>query len=146
MISKHISDLGDGLFVGSWLATKPETLKELNISVVVSIGCPPIKVEMNKIQFVCLELDDNTQSASKLFQIFPVILPYLHQKLKKGHKCLVHCSSGKSRSVSVLVGYLMKYKKMKMNEALDYIRTRRKCINPNEGFLDALEYYESTLT
>ena len=101
---------------------------------------------INKIQFVSLKLDDNSESASKLFQIFSVILPYLHQKLTKGHKCLVHCGSGKSKSVAVIMGYLMKYKQMKMKKAFDYIKTRRECVNPNEGFLDALEYYESTLS
>lgn len=35
---------------------------------------------------------------------------FLNQHLSEGHKCYCHCKSGKGRSASVVMAYLMKYK------------------------------------
>lgn len=54
---------------------------------------------------------------------------------------LVHCFMGMSRSVSIIVAYLIKEKDMTYTEAISYVQERRTFICPNDGFLEQLEKY-----
>lgn len=55
---------------------------------------------------------------------------------------LVHCSFGRSRSPSVTVSYLMKFKSFTFEEALQLVKTRRPVVSLNSGFLEQLRMYE----
>lgn len=141
----HIADLGDGLYVGGWLSTKPSTINSLGITSVVSMGAAPVEPNMNKVQFMSVTIDDTIQSAPNLWGSLGSILNYIHSKLINGGKCLVHCSSGKSRSVTVVTAYLMKYRKMTLKDARNFILLKRPQALPNEGFCELLELFEETL-
>jgi len=39
----------------------------------------------------------------------------------------------------------MKTKRMKLEDALNFVRERRSCICPNSGFIDQLRNYESKI-
>lgn len=52
---------------------------------------------------------------------------------------LVHCMAGKSRSPSVLIGYLMLTEGLSYEEAYNEILEKRPCINPNHGFRRQLQ-------
>lgn len=47
---------------------------------------------------------------------------------------LVHCAAGVSRSATVVTAYLMAKRGMTSSEALEYVRQRRPCVEPNIGF------------
>jgi protein-tyrosine phosphatase len=59
----------------------------------------------------------------------------IDKNLQQGIKTLVHCYVGRSRSASVILAYLMKYKQMSLREAFYYLRSRRPIIGPNFGFI-----------
>lgn len=46
---------------------------------------------------------------------------------------LVHCQMGISRSVTIVIAYLI-YKKIGYYEAIKHVKSSRKCANPNFGF------------
>ncbi|GAW00049.1 dual specificity [Lentinula edodes] len=58
-----------------------------------------------------------------------------------GGKVLVHCVMGVSRSATVLSAYLMQSRKLNPSQALELIRTRRPCVQPNYGFLKQLDAF-----
>jgi hypothetical protein len=58
---------------------------------------------------------------------------------------LVHCHKGVSRSISFVIGYLMKKNEMTLEEALSYVKSIRPIANPNETFLEQLQRYEQLL-
>ena len=69
-----------------------------------------------------------------------------------GGKTLVHCIMGISRSVAVCVAYLMRYRgiigkcdKIGAEEAVQYVKERRKYAGPNRGFMAQLLEYEQYL-
>lgn len=64
---------------------------------------------------------------------------------KLGRKCLVHCKMGKSRSASVVIAFVMKTYNWSLQKALDFVKSKRSCINPNDGFMKQLEIYEGIL-
>ncbi|KAE8305165.1 Dual-specificity protein phosphatase [Giardia duodenalis] len=59
---------------------------------------------------------------------------------------LVHCGVGVSRSALVVIGYLMIKKNMSFPDAYALLRSRRSCINPNDGFVEFLKILDAQLT
>jgi protein-tyrosine phosphatase len=61
-------------------------------------------------------------------------------------RVLVHCGEGISRSVSVVAGFLMAQYGWGRDEAVNYIKSKRRVANPNFGFMGQLqEYAEKSL-
>jgi protein-tyrosine phosphatase len=58
---------------------------------------------------------------------------------------LVHCMEGKSRSVSMVLGYLMKYKEMALLNAYKLCKKKRHIIRPNKAFWKSLMAMEKEL-
>jgi protein-tyrosine phosphatase len=48
---------------------------------------------------------------------------------------------GVSRSAAIVVAYLMKEHRKSLPEALDFLKSKRKIIHPNGGFLQQLRKY-----
>lgn len=61
-------------------------------------------------------------------------------------RVLVHCGEGISRSVSVVAAFLMAQYGWGRDEAVNYIKSKRRVANPNFGFMGQLqEYAEKSL-
>jgi len=58
---------------------------------------------------------------------------------------LVHCHKGVSRSASFVIAYLMRKNEMSLDEALEYTKSVRAVIQPNEAFMSQLKAYEAQL-
>jgi hypothetical protein len=63
---------------------------------------------------------------------------------KRGGKVLIHCFAGKSRSVTLLLAYLMKYHQHSLQSAMDLVGGKRE-IMPNIQFIHYLLNFEKTL-
>ena len=48
---------------------------------------------------------------------------------------MIHCRHGVSRSASIVIGYLIKFKKLKYEDAFNFVKSKRNCINPNSNFI-----------
>ena len=68
-------------------------------------------------------------------------LNFIEQALDKDSSAcvLVHCASGVSRSVAVVIHYLMRVECMKFHAALRRIRSIHPAANPNRAFMAQLE-------
>jgi protein-tyrosine phosphatase len=57
--------------------------------------------------------------------------------LSDGHKVLVHCHEGKSRSAGLVAAYLVRQGKFNdVEEAIEFLRTKRPRVNPNTEIVD----------
>lgn len=63
---------------------------------------------------------------------------------KKNGKIFVHCREGVSRSVSLVLAYLVRDQDMELKDAVRLVRSKRE-ISPNEGFLQQLIEYSAKL-
>jgi protein-tyrosine phosphatase len=52
---------------------------------------------------------------------------------------------GKSRSATIVIAYLMKFKNMKFEEAYKYVKGQRSMVFPNLGFMRQLREYEKLI-
>ena len=55
---------------------------------------------------------------------------------------LIHCLVGRSRSVTIIIAYLMKYHHMTADDALKYIVNKRKYANPSVKLMDSLRNFQ----
>ncbi|OQR96994.1 hypothetical protein ACHHYP_12867 [Achlya hypogyna] len=62
-----------------------------------------------------------------------------------GGKVLVHCFAGKSRSVTLVLAYLMTYQGLSLDAALALVHSVRPQAQPNQGFMRQLEAFAQTL-
>jgi protein tyrosine phosphatase len=60
-------------------------------------------------------------------------------------RVIVHCVMGVSRSCSLVLAYLMKYKGMSLKQAFDLVSSKRSVVRPNAGFWRQLIEYEKKL-
>jgi dual specificity phosphatase 12 len=58
--------------------------------------------------------------------------------LKKKEPILVHCMMGISRSPSIVANYLMRRFGYDADAALAFLKAKRRFVNPNPGFVQAL--------
>lgn len=123
------------LYVGSQDCTSSETLTEYQIKTVLSIGIEaPVKIPTVEYHF-CELLD---LPESNLISAVYLCKGIIKRSLDRNEKVLVHCNAGVSRSVSVVVAFLILDHGMSYEDAFALVKDVRPCARPNQGFLKQL--------
>jgi Leucine-rich repeat (LRR) protein len=119
------------LYLGSYRTTLNEYVyTNLNISVVYTIGRDMTPLILQDMEHKIYIIDDFDTSYINFD-----ILNSIHDHIRNGNTCLVHCQMGISRSATIVIAYLMKYCQMKLRDAYMNVFNKKKDINPNNGFL-----------
>ncbi|XP_051983880.1 dual specificity protein phosphatase 22-B isoform X2 [Xyrauchen texanus] len=137
-INKVLPDLYLGNFKD---ARDREQLARNNITHILSIHdtAAPILQEMT---YLCIAAAD--APSQNLIQHFKESIRFMHESRLKGEGCLVHCLAGVSRSVTLVVAYIMTVTGLGWQEALAAVKMARPCASPNEGFQTQLQEFETT--
>ncbi|XP_075993664.1 dual specificity phosphatase 28 [Genypterus blacodes] len=80
-----------------------------------------------------------------LFSHFDRCADAIQGEAERGGRSVVYCKNGRSRSATICVAYLMKHRRLSLNDALQKVKTSRHVINPNPGFMSQLERYQRVL-
>lgn len=130
------------LYLGSAQASKClEKLKEIRITHIVNLAGKQ-HFEGQFEYLICHFEDDVSVSfLDKLESIFQ----FINTAAEKKGKVLVHCKGGVSRSVSIVVAYLMERQKLSLKEALILIKSKRPGTRPNDGFMFQLFTLETQI-
>ncbi|XP_028300630.1 dual specificity protein phosphatase 22-B-like isoform X1 [Gouania willdenowi] len=91
--------------------------------------------------YLCIRAADH--SKHNLTQYFRESIVFIHECRLRGEGCLVHCVAGVSRSVTLVVAYVMTVTGRGWVESLAAVRCVRPCAGPNLGFLRQLEEFEN---
>ncbi|XP_074381978.1 dual specificity protein phosphatase 1-like [Apium graveolens] len=78
-------------------------------------------------------------------QYFDDCIGFIDEAKEMGGNVLVHCFVGRSRSVTIVVAYLIKKHGMSYSEALQHVKSKRAIASPNSGFLLQLQNFEKSL-
>ena len=70
----------------------------------------------------------------------------LNRWITAGHKVIVHCYAGISRSVSTVLAYLMIYKGLTYDQAYDLVKKGRPELNPHPLYIKILKGMEKRKT
>ena len=88
------------------------------------------------LDYKYIPMDDSP--SQDLLSNLPEALNFINWQLEQGHTVLVHCAAGISRSASVVIAYLMMTHGMTLDEAYQYVKSRRSIVQPNPGFMQQL--------
>jgi len=114
-------------------------LKSKSITHVLSIHDRHHEPIRDKVHLCLYAVDADNQNLS---QYFSQCNAFIHQARVSGGNVLVHCLAGVSRSVTLVIAYLMTVSDLTWHEALCAVRSARACANPNIGFQQQLILYE----
>lgn len=139
------------VYLGSKQANTPALRSLLGFTHVVQISGlphthlaglpePPVHAEGRHL-YVQLDDDEGAMLADHLPAFFDFMATCDE---KKGHRVLVHCDAGVSRSASFVIAYLMRTHGMSLRSALDHVQQSRPVIEPNLGFRSQLAALELT--
>ncbi len=70
---------------------------------------------------------------------------FIAEQLKNERALYVHCKSGKGRSASLVMAYLMKYERLSFDDALKFLKTNRPDISLMPTQLESLRLYSKNL-
>ncbi len=108
----------------------------LNVSSYACVGHPDI---------TCLWKNISDTPSQSLFEVLPDCVMFIDTALKQGHKILVHCQAGISRSVSMVIAYYMWSQQLSYSDALTRIQGKRGKAGPNLSFMGQLMILERCL-
>lgn len=66
---------------------------------------------------------------------------FMNNVITSDQNILVHCMAGASRSISMVIYYLMKKYHIDFDEAMTYVKSKRVISNPNDSFKNQLQQY-----
>ncbi len=90
----------------------------------------------SNIQFYNFVMEDNALYKNELLKFSKVIKEYVLNNPTKN--ILIHCNEGQSRSVSVIIYYLMTTHNMSFDESKELIKSIKSDIRPNSAFENVL--------
>ncbi|KAK9060577.1 hypothetical protein SSX86_021283 [Deinandra increscens subsp. villosa] len=136
------SQIEEGLYLGSVGAANNKTLlKSLNITHILTVSGSIPPSYPNDFTYKVVAVHD--KSDVNIAQFFDDCFDFINEAKKTGG-VLVHCLAGVSRSVTIVVAYLMKKHGMSSSEALKLAKSKRRVAAPNSGFMLQLKGYEKT--
>jgi len=140
---KAISSVNDQLYICGVMALKEEKVKALGINCVINATLEWPALNIPGLETVKIVIDD--VPSANLAPYFDRTADKIHDVVRRGGKALVHCMAGISRSSSLCIAYLMKYKGLTLQQAYSHMKAKRPLIRPNDGFWRQLISYERDL-
>lgn len=132
------------LFLGDWEAAhNKQALQGLGIGHILSICDRTPAIDVSVFDHLHLNLEDASTVA--LSSNFDRCFEFIARHQTSGKAVLVHCMVGASRSATVCIAFIMKARKLKLQESLAYVRNIRPIVSPNPGFMAQLATFENTL-
>jgi hypothetical protein len=135
----EISKIIDNLYLGNCYnainSDKCQILKDLNIQAILNITtdkdtkCKYL-LDDDYLQLPLLDL-----AIVDISLVFDQAFQFIESKISAGRSVYVHCQEGISRSATIVIMYLMRKNKSTFQSTLDYIKSKRGCIDPNLGFV-----------
>ena len=131
------------VYLGGSDAAEPDVLRANGITRVVRLYAGPPDVRAPGVDLSVYPALDSSD-----FDIRPVAVEAvraMQAARADGARVLVHCHAGISRSVTVVLLYLMVQHRLPLDRALAGLRRIRPCANPNPGFMSFLRATDAKL-
>ncbi len=142
-IFTQIAKITDSLYLSGAAAVTPSHIREYGITAVINLTLDVPPLSMPNLETYQIRLDDTPHA--RLGAHFDKVADRIYATKNKGGRTLVHCVAGVSRSSSICIAYLMKYHRISLLHAYNYVKSRRSVIRPNVGFFRQLIDYEKKL-
>ena len=131
---KHCTRVAPSVFVaGEAVARNLETLREHAITHVINCNAFVVRNHFeDALEYKALWLQDSP--GEDVTRVLYDCFDFIRAAIAAGGNVLVHCSQGVSRSVSVVISFLMWESGASYEEAFARVKAQRGIANPNMGF------------
>ncbi|XP_057291386.1 uncharacterized protein LOC130614019 isoform X3 [Hydractinia symbiolongicarpus] len=137
---KNLHKVCKGLFIGSQDASA--NLEELQASGITHILNVAVYTENHYPKlFTYKNVSMYDVPSYDISEHFEDCSKFIENAITSNGSVLCHCNAGISRSSTVIMAYLMKYKNMTLDDALELVQKARPIAMPNIGFLVKLQEY-----
>ena len=140
----------DFLYISSYKTASTVTdLKNLKITNIINCSgdlCENLSNDSSllNIEYLTLNIRDNV--SENIECLFFLCINYINDVKEKKGRVLIHCYKGVSRSVSIVIAYLIYLYKWSYDKAFDFVQSKRSIANPNIGFYLQLKTFYKRLT
>lgn len=133
------------LYIGSQdSASNKQGLLDAGITNILNVASNDIpNYYPNEFQYYTIEILDLPDSS--IIQHFNTTNQYINKVLQSNGRILIHCNAGISRSSTIVIAYLIGIELFDYSTAYELVKTARKNIRPNEGFVRQLLQYEKQI-
>lgn len=73
---------------------------------------------------------------------FDMIADRIAKNVKSNRRTLIYCQQGRSRSITFVLAYLIKYHRLPLGTAFQLVQHQRQIARPNIGFWQQLKSYD----
>ncbi|CAH8568204.1 unnamed protein product [Schistosoma turkestanicum] len=147
VLSASISQILPFLYLGNARDSQDvDLIRRLNVTHIINVTdtLPMPFRKLNRIQYLHIPASDTTKQ--NLLPSFDRAVQFIEKARKHNGIVLVHCLAGVSRSVAVVIAYLL-YNNRALNvyKALEFVQARRSVAGPNLHFMGQLQAYYQDL-
>ena len=134
---------GAKLFIGTHEAACCKTgLDDNKIGSILS--CVNVDPQFDgEIKYLTIPMRDSVKQSIE--DDFGKATKFIDEGLREGRNVLVHCFYGKSRSTSMVLAYLILFRRMTYEQALSMVKESRPLAQPNERFERELRFLSDTV-
>jgi protein-tyrosine phosphatase len=135
--------ISERLYLGSiGAALNVPELQQVGITHILCTATGVRSMHPDKFSYKVLTVLDSQMES--LVDHFADAICWIERALREypNNKVLVHCFAGRSRSVAVVLAYLIYKLRIPLSVALIHVRQFRANANPNSGFLNQLRAFE----
>lgn len=134
----------DYLYISSGKTAKDSSvLTRLKINCIINATHEMDAMCIPSVEYLHVPVADSP--AAQLQEYFDIVADKIHAVSAQRGRVLVHCCAGVSRSATLCLAYLLKYRDMSLMDAHALVRACRPIIRPNCGFWKQLIDYELNL-
>ena len=144
----HFHHICNKIYIGDYYSTYDNFfIKQKKLVVINATKDVKFNRNLKSINYRLPVHDDLRNNSIKfLYMVLDNFVDVIDKHIKEGYTILVHCMAGRQRSCSIVAGYLMKYKNMDLDTAIEFIKTKRAfAFLGNINFYKALYNYEKDL-
>uniref|UniRef100_K7F617 Dual specificity phosphatase 4 n=1 Tax=Pelodiscus sinensis TaxID=13735 RepID=K7F617_PELSI len=130
------------LYLGSaYHAARRDMLDTLGITALLNVSSDCPNHFEGHYQYKSIPVEDNHKA--DISSWFMEAIEYIDSVKGCHGRVLVHCQAGISRSATICLAYLMMKRRVKLEEAFEFVKQRRSIISPNFSFMGQLLQFES---
>lgn len=138
------SEIVSGVLIGSvGSAMSYGVLKALKVTHILCVSDYIKPIFPSEFAYKIIAIPDSP--CFNIISTLPECFSFIQSALAEGniliHWYIIFSFAGKSRSISVAIGYLMKTYKLDYDTAFHYVKEKRKVAEPNEGFAMQLQKF-----
>lgn len=120
-----------------------DSLLTLGITHILSAAAEYPPASMPGIRALHIALYDRTNERTTSH--LPAAIAFIEAARQYNGRVLVHCQHGVSRSITLVLAYLMQTEHLTLTQAFSFVRALRASIEPNPSFLGELRALEESI-